>query len=92
MINSSMVELPADTIWMQDTPTPGGIVYNEIYADWQVDWAAPAWGVPISDWDPHHNGTNYVWGDFHAKYRPFGSVRLCDYTIQDDCATTPPNH
>ncbi|MDR3692605.1 MAG: prepilin-type N-terminal cleavage/methylation domain-containing protein [Fimbriimonas sp.] len=91
MVNGSMVELPADTIWMQDTPEPFGIIYNEIYADWQVDWAAPAWGAPIKDWDPHHNGTNYVWGDFHAKYKPFGSVRLCDYTIQDDCATTPPN-
>lgn len=92
MINASQIVLPAETIWLQDTPEPFGIVYNEIYADWQVDWAAPAWGAPVSDWDPHSNATNYVYGDFHAKKKPFASVKLCDYTIQDDCATTPPNH
>lgn len=90
MVNGSAVELPASTVWIQDTPMPGGSIYNEIYADWQVDWAAPAWGVPIKDWDPHHEGSNYCFGDTHAKFKRFGSVKLCDYTIQDDCATTPP--
>ena len=92
MINGSMLELPADTIYLQDTPEPQGVIYNEIYADWQVDWAFPAWNATVDQWDPHHGGTNYVWGDFHAKFKKLGQVRLCDYTIDDDCATTPPNH
>jgi prepilin-type N-terminal cleavage/methylation domain-containing protein len=88
-INASRIELPADTIWIQDTPEPNGIIYNELWADWMVDWAASAWNVPVSQWDPHHDGFTAAFADGHAKLRKFGQTKLCDYTIQDDCATTP---
>lgn len=88
-INSGQIAMPAETIWIQDTPAPSGIFYNEIWADWMVDWAAEAWGVPDSDWGPHHGGSNYSFADSHAKFRKVGATKICDYTIQDDCATTP---
>lgn len=91
MINASQIALPAETIYMQDTTTPGGNVYNEIWADWMIDWAAPGWGTSAkpSEWGAHNNGSNYDFGDGHAKYRTIGQTKVCDYTIQDDCATTP---
>lgn len=97
MVNASMIDQTAKTIWIQDTPAPldgngNPIYYNEIWADWQIDWAATAWPTtPINQWDPHLQGYNACFTDSHAKYKKFGSTRVCDYTIQDDCATTPPN-
>ena len=90
-VNSTAVELPSSTIWLQDTPEPGGNIYNEIYADWQVDWSRSSWGATATDaqWGAHHGGFNAVFGDFHAKYKKNYSTKLCDYTIQDDCATSP---
>lgn len=89
-INAGRIELPSETIYIQDTPEPGGNIYNEIWADWMIDWAGPGWGVPVSDWDPHHGGFNAAFTDGHAKHRVYGQTKVCDYTIQDDCATTPP--
>lgn len=90
-VSATAVALPANTIWLQDTPTPGGNIYNEIYADWQVDWSRSAWGSSATDseWGVHHGGFNAVFGDYHAKFRKNYATQLCDYTIQDDCDTTP---
>lgn len=90
-VNSTSVALPANTIWLQDTPEPGGNIYNEIYADWQVDWSRDSWGASATkdQWGPHNEGFNAVFGDTHAKFRKIFATKLCDYTIQDDCDTSP---
>jgi prepilin-type N-terminal cleavage/methylation domain-containing protein/prepilin-type processing-associated H-X9-DG protein len=93
-INSSRLELPADTIWLQDAPVDWGSLQPEIYANWQTDWAVGAGdpGVNVDGVNPHNGGANCVFGDGHSKYVKHGSFLNCLYTIQDDCNNEPPRH
>jgi prepilin-type N-terminal cleavage/methylation domain-containing protein len=90
-INGSTIAKPSGVIWLQDVP------YNlyeppvtEIWADWDIDWNPQAWVHTNNSFSLHHGGFNATFADSHAKWRHDGSSRVCDYTIQDDCATTPP--
>lgn len=90
-INQSAVELPAETIWLQDAPVDWGVGIPELWANWYGDWAVGAGdpGVTVDGVNPHSQGANCNFGDGHAKFKKHGSFRNCDYTVQDDCATEP---
>lgn len=90
-INGSAIADPSGTIWIQDIP------YNldegpvaEIYANWQIDWNPQVGAHTNNSFKLHNGGFNASFADGHAKRRQDGSSKVCDYTIQDDCATTPP--
>jgi prepilin-type N-terminal cleavage/methylation domain-containing protein/prepilin-type processing-associated H-X9-DG protein len=90
-INGSAIADPSGTIWLQDVP------YNlsedpvtEIWADWDIDWNPQDWVHTNNSFKLHNGGFNASFADSHAKWRHDGASRVCDFTIQDDCATTPP--
>ena len=83
---------PSDTIWLMDNPgywdADGP---DELWANWDSDWNTQTWIYNSPAWTVHQGGFNAVFADGHAKYEHHGTTLLCEYTIQDDCATTPPN-
>ncbi len=83
-VSESAIALPAETIWLFDS------TFDEMWADWDNDWNPQAWNHQNQRWSVHSGGYNSLFADGHAKWRHDGSSRLCDFTIQDDCATTPP--
>lgn len=90
-INGTAIADPAGTIWLQDAPynlDEGPI--TEIWADWDIDWNPQAWVHTNKSFSLHNGGFNASFADSHAKWRHDGASKVCDYTIQDDCATTPP--
>jgi len=80
----AQIATPADTVWLMDAQ------FAEIYADWTTDWNRQSWFTGEHNFDLHSGGFNNLFADGHAKWRHVGTTKLCDLTIQDDCATTPP--
>ncbi len=83
-ISDAAIILPSDTIWIMDS------AIDEIWADWDTDWNRQDWNQAGNRWSLHSGGFNAVFADGHAKYRHNGSSKLCEFTVQDDCDTTPP--
>ncbi len=94
-VPDSWIILPSDTIWLTDTfYTPqiiGQDAPDELWADWDSDWNTQSWIFLSNAWTVHQGGFNCVFADGHAKWRKHGTTQLCEYTVQDDCATTPTN-
>jgi len=82
-VNGAAIAQPSGTIWILDCP------FDEVWADWQVDWNPQAWIHAGNTYSLHQGGFNAVFADGHAKWRKDGTSKLCDFTIQDDCDTTP---
>jgi len=78
---------PADTIWVVDTPASVG---PEIWQDADTDWNPQQPNQAGNNWTVHQGGFNAIWADGHAKWRHDGTTKVCEWTTQDDCATTPP--
>jgi prepilin-type N-terminal cleavage/methylation domain-containing protein len=90
-VNGSNIAKPSQVIWIQDAPdNPYEGPVNEIWADWDIDWNPQSWVHTGNSFSLHHGGFNTAIADGHAKWRHEGSSKVCDYTIQDDCASTPP--
>jgi len=82
-VTDAAIAVPAETIWILDAQ------FDEIWADWDTDWNPQAWNHANNRWSLHSGGFDAVFADGHAKWRHDGASRLCDFTIQDDCSTTP---
>jgi len=80
---------PADTIWLVDAPASVG---TEIWQDADTDWNPQMPNQTGDNWTLHQGGFNTIWADGHAKWRKDGTTMVCQWTTQDDCATTPPAH
>ena len=81
------VSQPSDTIWVVDSPPTVG---PEVWQDYDTDWNPSPANQVKGYWDLHAGGFNAIFADGHAKWRHDGTTKLCEWTIQDDCATTPP--
>ena len=82
-VSEAVVGTPSDTIWILDAP------FDELWANWDTDWNPQDWNHASQRWSHHQGGFNAVFADGHAKWRHDGASKLCEFTIQDDCATSP---
>lgn len=93
-VPDAWIATPSDVIWIMDTPyDPPQFTdtSDELWANWDSDWNTQSWVYDTNAWTIHQGGFSAVFADGHAKWEHHGTTKLCEYTIQDDCATTPPN-